>query len=158
MPVTPANDAGWRIEPPVSVPVAAGARRAATAAELPPELPPGTAFVSHGFFTAPNAEFSFDGHRELVHVGLAERDHAGRLQAGDDGRVERALVVREHLRAGGRAPAARDEDILVRDRQAGERTAPRASSASAALACARVRSASTWTNAFRSRAASIRFR
>lgn len=60
MPVTPANDAGWRIEPPVSVPVAAGAMRAATAAELPPELPPGTAFVSHGFFTAPNAEFSLD--------------------------------------------------------------------------------------------------
>ena len=26
MPVTPQNEAGWRIEPPVSVPVAAGAR------------------------------------------------------------------------------------------------------------------------------------
>ncbi|MCY1376472.1 hypothetical protein D9M69_639630 [compost metagenome] len=41
MPVMPQNDAGWRIEPPVSVPVAAGARRAATAAALAPDEPPG---------------------------------------------------------------------------------------------------------------------
>src|SRR5262245_40582146 len=60
MPVTPQSDAGWRIEPPVSVPVAAGARRAATAAAEPPELPPGTARSSHGFFTGPKCEFSFD--------------------------------------------------------------------------------------------------
>ncbi len=31
MPVMPQNEAGWRMEPPVSVPVTAGARRAATA-------------------------------------------------------------------------------------------------------------------------------
>jgi hypothetical protein len=60
MPVMPQNDAGWRIEPPVSVPVAAGARRAATATALPPEEPPGMRLVSHGFFTGPKAEFSFD--------------------------------------------------------------------------------------------------
>src|SRR6218665_3673976 len=41
MPVMPQNDAGWRIEPPVSVPVAAGARRAATAPAPPPGEPPG---------------------------------------------------------------------------------------------------------------------
>ena len=37
MPVMPQNAAGWRMEPPVSVPVAAGARRADTAAALPPD-------------------------------------------------------------------------------------------------------------------------
>ena len=37
----PVKAAGWRIEPPVSVPVAAGASRADTAAELPPDEPPG---------------------------------------------------------------------------------------------------------------------
>ncbi len=42
MPVMPQKAAGWRIEPPVSVPVAARAIRAATAAAEPPELPPGT--------------------------------------------------------------------------------------------------------------------
>jgi hypothetical protein len=30
-PLTPVNDAGWRIDPPVSVPVAAGASAAAIA-------------------------------------------------------------------------------------------------------------------------------
>ena len=38
----PQNDAGWRIEPPVSVPVAPIASRAATAAAEPPDEPPGT--------------------------------------------------------------------------------------------------------------------
>jgi hypothetical protein len=40
MPEMPVKAAGWRIEPPVSVPVAAGTMRAATAAEEPPEEPP----------------------------------------------------------------------------------------------------------------------
>src|SRR5471032_1463639 len=60
MPVTPHMAAGCRIEPPVSVPVAAGVRRAATAAAEPPDEPPGIAALSHGFFTGPNAEFSFE--------------------------------------------------------------------------------------------------
>ena len=41
--------AGWRILPPVSVPVAKGDRRAATAAAEPPDEPPGTLLVFHGF-------------------------------------------------------------------------------------------------------------
>ncbi len=53
MPVMPHSEAGWRIEPPVSVPVAAGARRAATAAAEPPEEPPGTRSVSQGLRTGP---------------------------------------------------------------------------------------------------------
>jgi hypothetical protein len=51
--VRPHSAAGWRIEPPVSVPVTAGASRAAMAAAEPPEEPPGTRVASHGFFTAP---------------------------------------------------------------------------------------------------------
>ena len=50
MPVMPVSDAGWRIEPPVSVPVATGTRRAATAAAEPPDEPPGTREVSHGLW------------------------------------------------------------------------------------------------------------
>ena len=42
MPTVPVKAAGWRIEPPVSVPVAARHRSAAMAAELPPDEPPGT--------------------------------------------------------------------------------------------------------------------
>ena len=57
MPTMPQNDAGWRIEPPVSVPVAPRHSRAATAAAEPPEEPPGTRSLPsrgpHGFFTGP---------------------------------------------------------------------------------------------------------
>ncbi len=60
MPTIPHSAAGWRIEPPVSVPSAHGARPAATAAALPPEEPPGTRPRSHGLSVAPNAEFSVE--------------------------------------------------------------------------------------------------
>ena len=59
-PQIPESAAGCRIEPPVSVPVAPGASRAATAAAEPPELPPGTYAGFHGFLTGPKAEVSFD--------------------------------------------------------------------------------------------------
>ena len=48
MPVTPQNEAGWRTEPPVSVPVAMGTMRAAIAAAEPPDEPPGTQRGSQG--------------------------------------------------------------------------------------------------------------
>ena len=48
MPVIPHKEAGCLIEPPVSVPVAAGTIPAATAAAEPPELPPGTRFSPQG--------------------------------------------------------------------------------------------------------------
>src|SRR4030095_14151862 len=59
-PQMPESDAGWRIDPPVSVPVAAGTSRAATAAADPPELPPGTYSVFHGLRTGPNHAVSLD--------------------------------------------------------------------------------------------------
>ena len=52
----PDSAAGWRIEPPVSVAVAAAAMRAATAAADPPDDPPGTRFKSHGLRTGPKYE------------------------------------------------------------------------------------------------------
>ena len=48
------------MEPPVSVPVAAGVRRAATAAAEPPDEPPGTRVLSQGLLTLPMALFSLD--------------------------------------------------------------------------------------------------
>src|ERR671935_3012135 len=56
----PHRAAGWRIEPPVSVPRAQGALPGATAAALPPEEPPGTRVRSHGLSTGPKPEFSFE--------------------------------------------------------------------------------------------------
>src|SRR5436305_6909646 len=59
-PTTPHSAAGWRIEPPVSDPKAAGTNPAATAAALPPLDPPGTRDGSCGLRVGPNAEFSVD--------------------------------------------------------------------------------------------------
>jgi hypothetical protein len=59
-PTSPHSAAGWRIDPPVSVPIAHGASPAATAAADPPEDPPGTRVRSHGFSTGPKPEFSFE--------------------------------------------------------------------------------------------------
>src|SRR6185437_12385518 len=47
-PTMPQRLAGIRIEPPVSLPVAAMQKPAATAAAEPPEEPPGTRSVFHG--------------------------------------------------------------------------------------------------------------
>src|SRR4051794_41983232 len=52
--------AGWRIEPPVSVPMASGASKPATAADDPPDEPPGIRSRSHGLRVGPYAEFSVD--------------------------------------------------------------------------------------------------
>src|SRR5580704_8078492 len=65
MPTVPVTAAGWRIEPPVSVPVAARHRSAATAADEPPDEPPGTSLAllllaRHGLITGPKAEVSLD--------------------------------------------------------------------------------------------------
>src|SRR2546423_9563281 len=59
-PTTPHRAAGWRIDPPVSVPSASGANPAATAAALPPDEPPGTRVVSQGLAVGQNPEFSVD--------------------------------------------------------------------------------------------------
>src|SRR5437773_98769 len=56
----PQKDAGWRIDPPVSEPSAAGAIRAATAAADPPLDPPGARSSAHGLRVGPKAEFSVD--------------------------------------------------------------------------------------------------
>src|SRR5919204_5889708 len=59
-PTIPHRAAGWRTEPPVSVPSAHVAMPLATAAADPLDEPPGTRSGSHGFRVAPYAEFSPD--------------------------------------------------------------------------------------------------
>src|SRR4029453_7892715 len=53
-PKIPANDAGIRIDPPPSVPMASGPSPAATAALAPPLEPPGVRSVFQGFRVTPN--------------------------------------------------------------------------------------------------------
>jgi len=56
----PQNDAGCRIEPPVSEPSATGTAPAATSAAEPPLDPPGVRPWAPGVWTAPNADVSVD--------------------------------------------------------------------------------------------------
>ena len=52
-PKMPANDAGMRMEPPPSVPMASGPMPAATAALAPPLEPPGVRSRFHGLRVTP---------------------------------------------------------------------------------------------------------
>src|SRR4029077_19154466 len=60
-PNSPHHVDGIRIEPIPSEPRAIGARPAATAAPLPPLLPPGAYSVFHGLRVAPNSIVSVNG-------------------------------------------------------------------------------------------------
>ena len=60
IPTTPHRDAGWRTEPPVSEPSAAGTAPAATSAADPPDEPPGTRVLSNGWSVRPYAECSVE--------------------------------------------------------------------------------------------------
>src|SRR5690349_25084144 len=59
-PTVPVTAPGWRIDPPVSVPRASGAMKAATAAAEPPPEPPGIRSRSHGLRVGPYAECSVE--------------------------------------------------------------------------------------------------
>src|ERR1700722_15959279 len=59
-PTTPHSAAGWRMEPPVSLPSATDEKPAATAAALPPDEPPGTRSRLWGLRVGPKAECSVD--------------------------------------------------------------------------------------------------
>src|SRR5205809_3622406 len=63
MPKSPVQDAGMRIEPPPSLACAAGTMPAATAAEAPPDEPPGVRERSHGLRATPKRSLSVTGHR-----------------------------------------------------------------------------------------------
>src|SRR4029450_6245233 len=53
-PNTPLNDAGMRIDPPMSVPISNDVSPVATAAPAPPDEPPGTRSAFHGLTVVPN--------------------------------------------------------------------------------------------------------
>ena len=121
MPVMPHRPAGQRIEPPVSLPTASGAIRAATQAAEPPLEPPGMRARSQGLCVGEEGRVLVrPAHGELVHVGPADQHGVGRLQPGDDrGVVGRAEVFQHPRGAGGRL-ALRAEHVLDGHRQPGQ--------------------------------------
>ena len=104
--------AGWRIEPPVSVPIDSGAvcrdGRCTAAAAAARD-----AIESHGLDVGPiGRELRRRAHRELVHVRLAREYRAGSAQPLRDVRVVRADVSVEDGAAGGRgSPRVRTRSL-----------------------------------------------
>src|SRR3982074_3805583 len=118
MPPTPVTAAGWRIEPPVSVPVAPRQRLAATAAAEPPEDPPGTSLVSaplrrHGDTTGPECEVSCADPRpnaSLLSLPSITAPSRHRL-AGGDGRWPRLSSAEVRVRGVVRAPSVANRSL-----------------------------------------------
>ena len=110
----PQNAAGWRIEPPVSVPSAHGARPPATAAAEPPDEPPGTQRqVPRVAGQLVGGVLGRGAHRELVHVQScrARRGPPSCTRLDDVGVDDRQEAL-EDARAGRRRHAARREQVL----------------------------------------------
>ena len=119
----PQSAAGWRIEPPVSVPIAQGAVPAATAAADAARGAAGHALAVPRVPHRPEAGvLGRRAHRELVQVGLAEHRRAGRRAgcATAGGRVRRAVAL-EDARARGARHALDAEEVLDRHRHAAQR-------------------------------------
>ena len=122
MPTIPHSAAGWRIEPPVSVPIDSGAWYAATAAAEPAAAPARHAVERPRVGgRAVGRVLGRRAHRELVHVGLAEDHRAGVAQALRDVRVVRGEVALEDARAGGALAALDRHEVL--ERRPGRRAA-----------------------------------
>ena len=119
----PQTAAGCRIDPPVSEPSASGARLAATAAAEPPDEPPGTRASSQGLSVGPYALILCGrAHRELVHVGLAEENRAGLLEAAYDRGIIRGPERPQHPAPAGRWLPLDADQVLDRYRNPRQRT------------------------------------
>ena len=97
MPVMPVSAAGWRIEPPVSVPVAGHQARGHRHGE-PPDEPPGMRFVSQGCVRADRPSFRWRRHGEFVAVQLTQAHGAG-LVGLSTTVASNGLICLEHLGA-----------------------------------------------------------
>ena len=143
----PVKAAGWRMEPPVSVPVAPGARNAATAAAEPPEEPPGTSLVfaplrRHGDVTAPKHDVSFDepiANSSLLVLPSSTAPSRHRLPLTVDSYVG-TNGSRIRLPALVRTPAVQNMSLTAIGMPSSGRAAAPRRCASAACAMARARS------------------
>lgn len=116
----PQRPAGWRIEPPVSEPIATGAIRGdggGAAARRTASDAVGVPRVSRG---TEGGVFARTAHREFVHVGAADENGVGGAKLRDDRGVVGRDELFEHPGGAGGRFADGAEDILDRDGKARE--------------------------------------
>jgi hypothetical protein len=109
--VTPQNDAGMRIDPPMSEPVASVAEPAASAAADPPLDPPGEYAVFHGLRVTPHSFVQVNGAQEnsgVVGDYVSQWHRAERVALALDRRLllhrHRQALQRSRFRAPARVP------------------------------------------------------
>ena len=159
-PTTPQNDAGWRMDPPVSVPNAAGTAAAATTAADPPELPPGTSDGPstglQGFRTGPHRLVSLDdpianSSMLVLPTRMAPASHNLALTVDSYSGTNPSRIREQAVVA---TPSVQKMSLTATGIPSRERASSRLRRWSACTAAARARSAVSVTTAFRSRAAS----
>src|SRR5260221_8415046 len=98
----PQNAAGWRTDPPVSVPSATSTAPAATAAAEPPEEPPGTRVGSIGLREGPHAECSVElpiaNSSQLVFPAMiAPASRSRRTAVASNGERQPSRIFEPHV-------------------------------------------------------------
>ena len=121
-PTTPQSDAGWRIEPPVSLPRARGGEPGRYGGGAAPGGTTGDpAQVMRVMGGTERRMLRRGAHGELVHVRLADEHCAGGRQPADDrGVVGRHPAFEDPRRAGGGYPPGAQQ-VLQRHRYPGQR-------------------------------------
>ena len=141
-PTTLQNAAGSRIEPPVSLPSATVASPAATAATLPPELPPGTRRRSHGLTVLPSALFSHElpianSSRFVFPSGMAPASSNRCTAVAVYGAIQPSKIFEAHVVG---VPVTHMLSLIARPTPASGSDAPLRTAASTRSAAARARS------------------
>src|SRR5271166_6737943 len=121
---TPQKCAGTRSEPPMSLPSDRGPKPAASAADDPPEEPPGERVLSQRIVRRPvDVVVALPVAEAERHIGLAENDCARRLEAAHGKRVFRRDEVLGRGYAPGRWQSGNVVGFLDRDGHAEQRQA-----------------------------------
>jgi hypothetical protein len=150
-PTIPQNDAGWRTDPPVSEPRAPRANPAATAAALPPLVPPGTRSMSSGFRVGPLAEFSVEdpianSSRLVLPIRIAPAASSRSTTVAVNGGAHPSRIRDEQVVG---MPRVQRLSLIASGTPAsGPASPPRATFASTATAQRNASSRMTWLNAW----------
>ena len=125
-PTTPQKEAGIRIDPPVSVPVAISAMPVATATPEPPLEPPGVRLRVVGVANRPEVRIvGGDAVRQFVQSGLAEHHRPGGCELFRYRRIAVRDIIREEFRPGRRANPLGPDEVFMSDGDAMQQAAIR---------------------------------
>ena len=113
MPTRPVYEAGSRVLPPMSVPIASGVTPAATDAEAPPEDPPGVRAGSHGLRVMPDNRLSVRPNMASSGVVVLPTMTAPAARSRSTQMSSRSGMKSRNSRLPHRACGRYDEDVVL---------------------------------------------